>query len=80
MQSYEFILVFSLLLSSATILMQPIWEHENKWNTRHEEWEKETHTAECETSNTLAEVRTIVWKNTCEGTETLAGWDANHYA
>lgn len=80
MLSYEFILVFALLLGSATILMQPVWDHEDKWNAQHEKWEKETHAMECETSRTLAEVRAIVWKNNCEGIETLAGWDANHYA
>lgn len=80
MISYEFILVFSLLLGSATILMQPVWEHENKWDSQREKWEEEVHSIECENSQTLSEVRSIVWKNKCEGIEALAGWDANHYA
>lgn len=80
MQSYEFILVFSLLLGSATTLMQPIHEHENKWETHHEEWENDTIVEECQQSHTLSTIRSIVWKNNCDGIETLAGWDANHYA
>jgi hypothetical protein len=80
MLAYEFILVFALLLGCAAILMQPVWEHENAWNSQQEEWEDEKQSDECQTAHTLAETRTIVWKNTCEGIETLAGWDANHYA
>jgi len=80
MLSYEFILVFALLLGSVTILLQPVWEQEDKWENQKEEWEKETRMEECQSSKRLAEIRAIVWKNTCDGIETLAGWDANHYA
>jgi hypothetical protein len=80
MQSYEFMLVFALLLGTSIILMQPVWEHKEKWDAQQDEWKIETKEIECTAQKNSAETHSIVWKDPCLGINSPAGWDSNHYA
>lgn len=80
MLSFEFILVWTLLLGCAITLMQPIWEQNQQWEKTQEKWNVNQKEKQCQTNQLLSENRFVIWKNTCNGLETLAGWDANHYA